>query len=84
LYAVFILVFVSPFAKSISKVFVFLITFAGYLTGQQSEPLIKSLFQDCQFLKYVKCGAVESESEGILGGVGVGRNFRWSRNGKEF
>jgi hypothetical protein len=25
---------------------------------------------------------VESESEGILGGVGVGRNFRWSR--KEF
>jgi hypothetical protein len=22
---------------------------------------------------------VESESEGILGGVGVGRNFRWSR-----
>jgi hypothetical protein len=25
---------------------------------------------------------VESESEGILGGVGVGRNFMWSR--KEF
>jgi hypothetical protein len=25
---------------------------------------------------------VESDSEGILGGVGVGRNFRWSR--KEF
>jgi hypothetical protein len=25
---------------------------------------------------------VESESEGILGAVGVGRNFRWSR--KEF
>jgi hypothetical protein len=25
---------------------------------------------------------VESESEGILGGVGVGRNIRWSR--KEF
>jgi hypothetical protein len=23
---------------------------------------------------------VESESEGILGGVGVGRNFRWSRS----
>jgi hypothetical protein len=28
--------------------------------------------------------AVESESEGILGGVGVGRNFRWSRSRKEF
>jgi hypothetical protein len=27
---------------------------------------------------------VESESEGILGGVGVGRNFRWSRSRKEF
>jgi hypothetical protein len=27
--------------------------------------------------------AVESESEGILGGVGVGRNFRWSRSRKE-
>jgi hypothetical protein len=26
----------------------------------------------------------ESESEGILGGVGIGRNFRWSRNRKEF
>jgi hypothetical protein len=24
------------------------------------------------------------ESEGILGGVGVGRNFRWSRSRKEF
>jgi hypothetical protein len=23
-------------------------------------------------------------SEGILGGVGVGRNFRWSRSRKEF
>jgi hypothetical protein len=32
---------------------------------------------------YVVCSrAVDSESEGILGGVGVGRNFRWSR--KEF
>jgi hypothetical protein len=27
---------------------------------------------------------VESESEGILGGVEVGRNFRWSRSRKEF
>jgi hypothetical protein len=27
---------------------------------------------------------VESESEGILGGVGVGRNFRCSRSRKEF
>jgi hypothetical protein len=27
---------------------------------------------------------VESESEGILGGVGVGRNFGWSRGRKEF
>jgi hypothetical protein len=27
---------------------------------------------------------VESESEGILGGVGVGRNFRCSRSPKEF
>jgi hypothetical protein len=27
---------------------------------------------------------VESESEGILGGVGIGRNFRWSRSRKEF
>jgi hypothetical protein len=27
---------------------------------------------------------VESESEGILGGFGVGRNFRWSRSWKEF
>jgi hypothetical protein len=27
---------------------------------------------------------VESESEGILGGVGVGRNFRRSRSRKEF
>jgi hypothetical protein len=27
---------------------------------------------------------VESGSEGILGGVGVGRNFRWSRSRKEF
>jgi hypothetical protein len=27
---------------------------------------------------------VESGSEGILGGVGVGRNFRWSRSQKEF
>jgi hypothetical protein len=27
---------------------------------------------------------VESESEGILGGVGVGRIFRWSRSRKEF
>jgi hypothetical protein len=27
---------------------------------------------------------VESESEVILGGVGVGRNFRWSRSRKEF
>jgi hypothetical protein len=27
---------------------------------------------------------VESESEGVLGGVGVGRNFRWSRGRKEF
>jgi hypothetical protein len=27
---------------------------------------------------------VESESEGILGGVGVRRNFRWSRSRKEF
>jgi hypothetical protein len=27
---------------------------------------------------------VESESEGILGGAGVGRNFRWSRSRKEF
>jgi hypothetical protein len=27
---------------------------------------------------------VELESEGILGGVGVGRNFRWSRSRKEF
>jgi hypothetical protein len=24
------------------------------------------------------------ESEGILGGVGIGRNFRWSRSRKEF
>jgi hypothetical protein len=27
---------------------------------------------------------VESESEGILGGVGIGRNFRWSRSRNEF
>jgi hypothetical protein len=27
---------------------------------------------------------VESESEGILGGVRVGRNFRWSQSWKEF
>jgi hypothetical protein len=27
---------------------------------------------------------VESESEGIFGGVGVGRNFWWSRSRKEF
>jgi hypothetical protein len=30
----------------------------------------------------VGVGVMESESEGILGGVGVGRNFMWSR--KEF
>jgi hypothetical protein len=27
---------------------------------------------------------LESESEEILGGVGVGRNFRWSQSRKEF
>jgi hypothetical protein len=27
---------------------------------------------------------VESEPEGILGGVGIGRNFRWSQSRKEF
>jgi hypothetical protein len=27
---------------------------------------------------------VESESEGTLGGVGVGRNSKWSRSRKEF
>jgi hypothetical protein len=27
---------------------------------------------------------VESKSEGILGEVAVGRNFRWSRSRKEF
>jgi hypothetical protein len=27
---------------------------------------------------------VESEPEGILGRVGVGRTFRWSRSRKEF
>jgi hypothetical protein len=27
---------------------------------------------------------LESESEGILGGVEVERNFRWSRSRKEF
>jgi hypothetical protein len=27
---------------------------------------------------------VESESDGILGGVGVGWNFRWSRSRKDF
>jgi hypothetical protein len=35
-------------------------------------------------IQYNITRAVESESEGILGGVGVGRNFRWSRSRKEF
>jgi hypothetical protein len=26
----------------------------------------------------------KAESEGILGGVGVGRNFRWGRSRKKF
>jgi hypothetical protein len=40
-----------------------------------------------QYTETIMClvtRAVESESEGILGGVGVGRNFRWSRSRKEF
>jgi hypothetical protein len=32
----------------------------------------------------VQTRSVESESEGILGGVGVERNFGWIRSRKEF
>jgi hypothetical protein len=32
----------------------------------------------------VGVGVVQSESEVIIGGVGVGRNYTWSRSRKEF
>jgi hypothetical protein len=38
----------------------------------------------CVLFSYVVSRAVESESERVLGGVGVGTNFRWSRSRKEF
>jgi hypothetical protein len=44
-------------------------------------PMSDTLLYNCT---RVCIRAVESESEGIVGGVGVGRNFRCNRSWKEF
>jgi hypothetical protein len=42
--------------------------------------VLDSVGLDCRIFQKLGTTAVESESVGILGGVGVGRNFRWSRS----
>jgi hypothetical protein len=52
--------------------------------GARDFSVLKTPQTDWGQISLLFSRAVESESEGILGGVGVGRNFRWSRSWKEF